>query len=211
MKQNVNERRYPDIIDKAVAFRIAFIPMLYTYDDVNYYDYAKVVCKECHYEEQFNDFLAPKGPASKLERAILDTYEYGVSIEVRNLLIENFDDITEADFRPCRTKRGEIVFYQVTPTHIMVPMAEELGYEKESTCSKCHRSRYICHYEYNEKGNEYNYITKEALEDLHSINASAEELGKTLFYPDYVVSKDVYNFLMERYPRMEFDPLLLKE
>jgi hypothetical protein len=61
---NVNEKRYPDI-SKAVAFRIAFAPMIYTYDDIGWYDYNKDVCSKCGFSMQTGDFLAPKSGIKK--------------------------------------------------------------------------------------------------------------------------------------------------
>ncbi len=208
MKKNVNEKRYPNI-NEAAAFKIAFIPMLYAYDDISCDQYEEELCKQCHYAKQKTDFLTPKGPAGKMHRAILDTYHYGVNEEIRDLLIENFEDITEEDFRPCRTKQGEIVFWQIEPRHVMFPMAKELEYVKRKECGVCGRIQYWVKEYTNELGNSYYYITKEALADLHSLNESYE---KYVFgIPEWVVTREVYEFLTERYPRMEFAPMFLKK
>lgn len=47
-------------------------------------------------------------------------------------LYDNLDeakafDVTEEDFRHVRTKRGEIVYYQVTPQHKLLPLHEVNG------------------------------------------------------------------------------------
>ena len=103
---NVNEKRYPNI-SEAVAFRIAFAPMAYSYGDIGWDDIERYVCGSCGLTEQYADFLAPK-TSFKKKFAILDTYHYGVNADIRNELIENFD-VTEDDFRPCRNKVGDIV------------------------------------------------------------------------------------------------------
>ena len=41
-------------------------------------------------------------------------------------LIGKFD-VMEEDFRPVRTKRGEIVYHQVTPQHKLLPLHEVNG------------------------------------------------------------------------------------
>ena len=77
----------------------------------------------------------------KKDGAILDIYHYGVSITIRNLLIENFD-ITENDFRAIRNKKGEIVFYQITPQHTMQPLIGENSIKQLKPCSKCGSIQY---------------------------------------------------------------------
>ena len=82
--------------------------MAYTYGDVGWNEIDRYVCERCGLTEQYADFLAPKSTFKK-EFAILDTYHYGVSANVRNELIENFD-ISEEDFRPCRNKTAYAVY-----------------------------------------------------------------------------------------------------
>lgn len=202
---NVNEKRYPNIL-KAVAFRIAFAPMAYTYGDVGWDEIDRYVCERCGLTEQYADFLAPKSTFKK-EFAILDTYHYGVSANVRNELIENFD-ISEEDFRPCRNKTRDIVFYQITPVHTMLPMQSVNRIRQLKPCKKCGEIQYREKEYHNEGGYPYRFITKEALNDLHDLNTSYENFE--MYLPNWVVSRRVYDFLIERYPRMNFEPYFLK-
>lgn len=202
---NVNEKRYPNI-SKAVAFRIAFAPMLYTYDDISWYDYNEYVCPKCGLSIQTNDFLAPKSEIKK-EFAILDNLHYGVSINIRNALIENFD-ISENDFRPIRNKPGEIIFYQITPDHKMLPMTSVNQTKPLKLCKKCGSVEYREKEYKNKDGWPYSYITREVLDDLHDLNETSEKFE--MFLPKWIVSRRVYDFLIERFPRMNFHPLFLK-
>ncbi len=206
-EKNVNENRYSNLED-AVAFVVAFSPMLYTYGSVSLDEIEIETCSRCHLTKQINDFIAPKSKKTEIERAMLHTWNYGVSIEVRDLLIKNFNDISELDFRPCRNKNKDIVYYQLTPQHIMKPMAEQLHYRKLKPCKKCGNVQYRYKEYKNDKGWEYYYITQIALNDLKSINVTYEHFN--MYFPKVVVSRQLYDYLIERYPRMEFNPMYLK-
>ena len=201
---NVNEKRYPNI-SQAVAFRIAFAPMAYKYGNVGWDDIERYVCERCGLTEQYADFLAPKSTFKK-EFAILDTYHYGVSANVRKELIENFD-VTEDDFRPCRNKSGDIVFYQITPVHTMLPLESVNRTRRLKPCKKCGSIQYREKEYKNENGYPYSFITQEALDDLHDLNVTYEKYEMHL--PYWVISRRVYDFLIERYPRMNFEPVFL--
>ena len=201
---NRNERRY-DNLSEAVAFQVAFEFMVYAYDDSNWFDTFKTICTRCGKEEQYADFLVPKSSCKK-EYAIFDTLHYGVSEKIKNELIENFD-ITEEDFRPVRNKTGNIVYYQITPQHKMLPIKSVNRIKQLKPCRKCGSVQYRMKIYKNDKNAEYYYITKEALEDMHDINMTYEEFN--MFYSEVIVSRRVYDFLIERYPRMRFFPLFL--
>ena len=61
----------------------------------------------------------------------------------------------------------------------------------------------------NDKGEQYYYISKEVFEDLYDMNRTYEVIER--FYLRYVVSRRVYDYLIEKYPRMRFVPIFLKE
>lgn len=203
---NVHEKRYPNI-DKAVAFRIAFVPMAYTYGDVGWDEIERYVCEHCGLTEQYADYIAPKSTFKK-EFAILDTYHYGISANIRRELIENFD-VTEEDFRPCRNKIGDIVFYQITPCHTMLPLKSVNRTRALKPCKKCGSIQYREKEYKNKQGYPYSYITQEVLDDLHDLNVTYEKFE--MFLPAWVVSRRVYDFLIKRYPRMNFEPIFLKK
>lgn len=205
--KNINETRYPNIKD-AVAFRIAFAPLLYTYDNAKYSDLFRCVCSQCGMEEQMIDFLAPKSNCKNRDGAILDIYRYGVSIEVHDLLIEKFD-ITENDFRPVRNKTGDVVFYQITPVHILPPIGNVNRIKMLKPCRKCGASQYRIKEYTNENGWPYYYISKQAYAGISDLCETSEKFQ--MYIPYYIVSKEVYNFLTAQYPRMIFYPVFLKD
>lgn len=204
---NINKKRYPNI-DDAVAYQIAFSPVVCSYGNVGFDEIKRVVCPKCNRDEQISDFLAAKSSCQKKDCAILDIYHYGVSIDVRNLLIENFD-ISETDFRPVRNKTGDVVFYQITPQHKMLPIGSVNRFRQLKPCPKCGSIQYRSKAYTNSGGWEYGYITKAALGDLHDLNVTFEEFE--MFIPEWIVSKRVYTFLTDKYPRMNFIPLFLKD
>ena len=48
----------------------------------------------------------------------------------------------------------------------------------------------------------------EGLLDLHDVNKTFEKFD--MFLPKWVVSRRVYDFLISKYPRMNFEPIFLK-
>lgn len=204
--ENRMEKRY-DNLSEAVAFQIAFEFMVYQYGDMNWYDVYEETCTTCGVYRQYEDFMAPKSSCKK-DYAILDTCYYGVSEEIMRGLVENFD-ITEEDFRPIRNKTGNIVFYQITPQHTMLPIKSVNRIKALKPCRKCGSVQHRMKTYKNKKDAEYYYITKEALEDLHDINETYEKFN--IFIPEVIVSRRVYDYLIEKYPRMRFFPLFLAE
>ena len=201
---NRNEKKYNNL-SEAVAFQIAFEFMIYAYDDSNWFDTFRTICTRCGKEEQIADFLVPKSSCKK-EYGRFDTLYYGVSENIKNELINNFD-ITEEDFRPAYNKTGNIVYYQITPRHKMLPIKAVNRIKELKPCRKCGSVQYRMKKYKNEKGAEYYYITEEALLDMKDINVTYEEFD--MFYSEVIVSRRVFDFLIKRYPRMRFVPLFL--
>ena len=203
---NKNEKRY-DNLSEAVAFQIAFDFMIYTYGDVGWYDIFEITCTTCRKERQYADNLVPKSSCKK-EYGRFDILYYGVSEIIKNNLIDNFD-ITEKDFRPVRNKKGDIVFYQITPQHTLLPIKSVNKIKELTPCRKCGEIQYrITEYQ-NEKGEEYYYISKDALNNMKDINITHERFD--CYMPRFIVSRRVYDYLIEKYPRMRFIPLFLAE
>jgi hypothetical protein len=205
--KNINEKNYPNIKD-AVAFDIAFDPWITGYPDRMGKSYYEILCDECEAYVQIKDYEA-QNIGSKADYGLFDlTLEFAVKDNLRQLLIENFD-ITEDDFRPMYTRRGKLIYYQITPKHTMLPIGHVNGWTPQEPCPCCGRVQYNFNDFSNENDEDYHYITKEALEDMHDINVSFE---KFRFYrPNFVVSRRVYDFLSVRYPRMRFEPYFLAE
>lgn len=193
-------------LDEAKAFALSFTNFAYFYDDVSKWDCHTRICEECKKTYQSEDYLAPRASCKK-PTSILHSLEFGVSEELRNDLIENFD-ITEADFRPVRNKKREIVYYQITPQHVMLPLCQANEWPIEQVCSQCGTILYDRTRRENEKGEPYFYITQNALEEMHDLNITFENFRR--HYPLFVISRRVYDFLIERYPRTHYFPFFLK-
>ena len=197
-----------DNLDEAKAFALSFTNFAYFYDDWEDKDTYTVVCESCYKEIQHADYQMPRS-STKKPTSILHSLEFGVSPELRDELIEKFD-ITEADFRPIRTKKGEIVYYQITPQHVMLPLHEVNEWAVLSLCDHCGNLRYdrTSHIKDNKKGEPYYYISREALDDMHDLNVTYEHFRRD--YPLFVISRRLYDFLIERYPRTHYFPFFLK-
>lgn len=196
-----------DNLDDAKAFALSFTNFAYFYDDLADTDTHKLVCEHCYKEVQYADYRMPRSSAKK-DTAILHSLEPGVSPALRDELIETFD-VTESDFRPVRNKKDEIVYYQITPQHVLLPLHEVNGWPVEFTCPRCETVLYDDRRRKNEKGEAYFYITQEALDHMHDLNVTFERFRR--HYPLFVISRRLYDFLIERYPRTHYFPFFLKQ
>lgn len=203
---NINEKNYDNLSD-AVAFVVHFAFMVYTYGDIDMEQFETKLCSQCGHLIRDKVFLAPKTSCKK-ECGVLHNFEYGVSEQIRNELLSEFD-IKKEDFREVCNKKGEIVYWQITPRHIMMPLSKSNRIKSQKACPKCGFVQYRMDEFENEKGEPYYYITKEALEDMQDINRTFETFE--CFIPMYVVSRRVYDYLSSKYPRMKFAPMYLKE
>ncbi|MBR5460711.1 MAG: hypothetical protein IKV53_07545 [Clostridia bacterium] len=208
--KNINEKDYSDFdLSKAVAFALRFrVPMIYGYDDMAPCKFETVLCEHCGHSVWDKEYLVPKASVRNRKFGYLDIWKYVVDEEIRGKLIENFD-ITEDDFRPVRTKSGEIVMWEIAPQHVMKPIGNVNGCKKINVCKKCGWTEYSPPKYEIDDCREYYYITKEALDDMHDINFMCEEAFGQPFAT--FVSRRVYDYLIERYPRMQFAPVFLKE
>lgn len=196
-----------DNLDEAKAFAISFTNFAYFYDDLEDTDTHKLVCEHCYKEVQYVDYRMPKSSAKK-DTAILHSLEPGVSPALRDELIAKFD-VTEADFRPVRTKKDEIIYYQITPQHVMYSLSEVNDWPVEIVCRKCGTILHDRPRRANLHGEAYFYITEEAINDMHDLNVTFEHFHRD--YPLYVISRRLFDFLIERYPRTHYYPFFLKE
>lgn len=196
-----------DNLDMAVAFAISFESFVYFYDDIAIGEYEKEICKHCGYHIQSADYLAPRSNCKK-PCSILSSYEFGVDCKLHDELIQNFE-ITENDFRPICNKRGEIVYYQITPQHTMLKLEEVNRWKPHLICKQCGYVEYTDDEYTTPSGEPYYYITQQALEDMHDLNVTCEVFDCQL--PLFVVNKKVYEFLISYYPKAHFFPFFLNE
>lgn len=198
--------RLYDNIGDAKAFALSFTNFAYFYSDWENSDTYELVCEHCNKEIQYSDYRMPKSSAKK-DTAILHSLEFGVSPTLRDELIRNFD-ITEADFRPIRNKSDEIVFYQITPQHTLLPLHEVNGWPILECCPQCCSVLYDRPRMKNSNGEPFFFISCEVLEDMHDLNVTFERFRR--HFPLFVISRRLYDFLIERYPRTHYFPFFLK-
>lgn len=141
--------RLYDNIDEAKAFELRFANMAFFYDDLYTWEFHTELCPVCRNCVQSKDLLAPRASCKK-PTSMLQTFDMGVSVELKDELIRFFD-ISEADFRPVRTKKGEIVYFQITPQHVMLPIHEVNEWQVKQTCPACGSVQYHRTYFQNEK------------------------------------------------------------
>lgn len=200
------DKLYPDL-DRAVAFELRLTHMIFTYDDLCYYDYTEPPCPRCNRALRTKPYLAPKANCKK-PCGEIDYGGHGVHPELRDELIARFD-ITEKDFAPILNKRGEIVYYEITPRHTMLPIHRENRWMPYPPCLVCGSRQFSNHDFENENEEVYHLISPEALGDLHDLNVTFERFST--HEPLIVVSRRVYEFLTEKYPRTHYYPFYLPE
>lgn len=194
--------------EDAVAYRIHFTTMICSYGSVGWDEIEKHDCNRCNHTIQINDFRAPRASCIKKDGAVLDIFRYGVKEEIRNELIKRFD-VSENDFRACRNKTGNIVYYQITPQHTMLPIANVNNWISLTPCRKCGSVQYRMKDKKSTlDGNDIMFISKAALDDLHDLNCTYENFE--MHIPEFIVSKRVYEFFSKNYRRLLFDPVFLK-
>lgn len=204
--KNINERNYPNI-DEAVAFMIDFVPMIYTYDSIAPIEFYNEICEKCGLCEQNTEYLAPKSSMKKEYGQLCSIGEYAVSVRIKNELCERFD-ISNEDFIPVKTKRGEIFAYQIAPKKVMRPLSEANRVRTLLPCKHCGSFQHRIHEYKNAKGNHYFYITEEMLESVGDMARSVERFH--MYLPEYIVSRRVYEYLISEDRSMRFRPLFLK-
>ena len=191
---------------KAVAYSLNFVQMCYTSGDWSrFYD---ITCDKCEYNVQNKPFVYPKGNFSKKDYFILDMLVYGVSEKLKNDMLSF--GISEEIFRPIYTKKHDIVLgYQIVPKNILPLTYKENGMYEFSKCIKCGRIQYELYDEiafmkvYNDFGFP-EYINHEAFNKLEDINALGERPENSV-----IISLDLYNYLIKKYPRLECRPVFL--
>lgn len=201
------EKKWGDC-SNAVAYSLNFVQMCYQSGSRNWDDFYTFPCNVCETPVQFLDFDYPKGSFSKKDYFILDELVYGVSEKLKNDMLKF--GISEELFRPIYTKKIDVVLgYQIVPKNILPLTYKENGMYEYSKCEKCGRIQYELYDEiafmkvYNDMGFPV-YITQEALDAMEDINGLGERPEN-----DIIISLELYNYLIEKYPRLECRPVFL--
>lgn len=192
---------------KAIAYNLNFVQMCYRPDNARRTEYFNIICDACENEEQIKDFEFRKSDFSKEDYFILDYYCYGVSEKLKDHMIEF--GLTEENFRPIYTRKHDrILGYQIITDNVLPPTFEVNGKYEFSSCKACNHKTYEVYDEidgtkaYGGLGYPV-FLTQEAAEKLEHINCLYEDND------DILISCELYDFLIERYPRLECRPVFL--
>lgn len=201
------EKKWGDC-SKAVAYQFNFVKLVYRYSADCYDDYL-YLCSKCKNEiKQKKDYEYPKSsfPKNK-DYYLLDTYDSGVSEKLRNDMIEF--GISEENFRPVYPRNhSEILGYQVTPKNMLPSITENNAEKQIFYCEHCKTKKFEVDDSYFDTYNRLGcpvYISKEAFNKMEHINCLDGEMGSYTV----IISLELYNYLIEKYPRLECRPVFL--
>lgn len=218
MKNSFECINWPNIIEKAVAYCPNFVSMAYGYDSDVHEDYFKPCCdKGKGVSVHYKDFEFPKSKVILKPYFQLDWYYYAVSPELKEQIIEyGIDDNTEDVFRPVWTrKHDKPICFSIEPKNTIEPIAQINHYKTKTICENCHITWATLNdsdYTVNNGIGKPLYITKEILNGLHDFNVTSEYFGPGGYLlRQVIVSKRIHDFILNKYPRAEFRPVLLIE
>lgn len=201
------EKKWGDC-SKAVAYQFNFVKLVYRYSADCYDDYF-YLCPKCKNEvEQKKDYEYPKSsfPKNK-DYYLLDTYDSGVSEKLKNDMLEF--GIAESNFRPIYSrKHNEILGYQVTPKNMLPSITENNAERQIFYCEHCKIKKFEVDDSYFDAYNRLGcpvYISKEAFDKMEHINCLDGEVGSYTV----IISLELYNYLIEKYPRLECRPVFI--
>ena len=201
------EKKWGDC-SKAVAYQFNFVKLVYGYPTDCYDDYF-YLCPKCKNEvEQKKDYEYPKSsfPKNK-DYYLLDTYDSGVSEKLKNDMLEF--GIEESNFRPIYSrKHNEILGYQVTPKNMLPSITENNAEKQIFYCEHCKTKKFEVDDSYFDTYNRLGcpvYISKEAFDKMEHINCLDGEIGSYTV----IISLELYNYLSEKYPRLECRPFFI--
>lgn len=201
------EKKWGDC-SKAVAYQFNFVKLVYRYSADCYDDYF-YMCPKCKNEiKQKKDYEYPKSsfPKNK-DYYLLDTYDSGVSEKLKNDMLEF--GIAESNFRPIYSrKHNEILGYQVTPKNILPSITENNAERQIFYCEHCKTKKFEVDDSYFDAYNRLGYpvyVSKEAFDKMEHINCLDGEVGSYTV----IISLELYNYLIEKYPRLECRPVFI--
>lgn len=203
------EKTWGDACKRAVAYSLNFVQMCYGYGSDGHETYFESVCSHKEdYSIQVKDFEYPKGGFSKKDYYVLDWLEYGVSEQLKTDLLKY--GITEENFRPIYTRKHDVILgWQISPQTILSPTYQVNGQNKICCCSECEYYIYehkdeIPVFEINDGFGPPYFITQEALDVLNEVSIALTDDKLSVY-----ISQSLYEYLLQKYPRIECCPVLL--
>ncbi len=192
---------------KAVAYNLNFVQMCYLSGSKGCADFYTSTCKECEgYDIQIKDLEYPKSGFSKKDYFELQTGGYGVSEKLRNDMVSF--GVNEENFRPIYTAKHDAVLgYQICPVNRLLSIYHYNSRQIVPVCDKCG----AVIYEYSDDiciDNVYThigyplYLSENELIHLGHLSGTFEN-------NDPIISLELYNYLLGKYPRIECRPVFL--
>ncbi|MBQ6569312.1 MAG: hypothetical protein IJL87_03555 [Clostridia bacterium] len=193
---------------KAVAYALNFVQMCYMSSSACMGDFYASKCPHRgDWSIQIKDFVYPKSGFSKKDYYFLDTNDYGVSEKLMNDFIKF--GVERENFRPIRYSMDNniILGYSVCPINTLPKIYHLNSAIKKERCLECQLYSYemtddsMCLEAYN--GLAYPiYISEQALSKIGYIS-------KTVEFDEVIISLELYNYLIKKYPRLECRPVFL--
>ena len=193
--------------EKAVAYQLNFVQLCYGYGNDCYDDYYNL-CPHCgHATTQKKDYEYPKRGFSKKDYYLLDTYDYGVSCEMMEYMLSF--GIAKDNFRPIFTRdHKNPLGYQIAPVYTLKSHVDIISYTKKKLiCSFCNKYEYEYPYDYfavYDRAGYPVYISENILGEI-----KAHHIVKTCEHKNVIISLKFYNYIIEKYPRIECRPVFL--
>ena len=200
------EKKWGDC-SKAVAYNLNFVQMCYLSGSKGHSDFFTSSCKKCEeYDIQIKDLEYPKSSFSKKDYFELQIGGYGVSQKLRDDMIAF--GVSEDNFRPIYTaKHKDVLGYQICPVNKLppiyhyncqqaVPVCDECGFEIYEYTDDSYSNEVYKHLGYPK------YLTKDELKSVGHLSGTYE-------WNDPIISLELYNYLLKKYPRIECRPVFL--
>lgn len=214
------QKNWPNEVGKAVAYSLDFVSMAYGYGNDIHEDYFKPCCEKTKsVSVHYKDFEFPKTKTILRPYLQLKWLYYAISPELKDDIIAfGIDDYETDVFRPVWTrKHDKPICYSIEPKHILKPIARENNYDTKVICENCDvvwtfpkQDDITVHTEYNGLGRPW-YIGQDVLDKMHDFNVTYEYFGPGGYLcREVIVSKRVHDFIIAKYPRAEFRPVVLK-
>ena len=206
MTMTYAEKHWGDC-SNAVAYSLNFVQICYLADDKGFSDFFTSSCDLCErFDIQMKNLQYPKSRFSKKDYFYLDIGYYGVSANLYNDMIEF--GVSDENFKPIyNTNKTLVLGYQIMPINILPPIFDNNYMTEVDVCNKCGSKIY----EYLDDANNdiaYErlgypiYINEETLESVKSLNGTFEKT-------DTIISLELYEYLIKKYPKLECRPVFV--
>lgn len=194
---------------KAVAYQLNFVTMCMINGDYWTDSFASSTWHKAHFDKQIKPYKYPKGAIPKNRDYFrMIGYHCAVSEKLKMDMVEF--GASNNDFLPILNKNDntEIIGFSLLPKNTLPPIANLNKMKKRILCKECglisyeHSDNLFSLEVYNGCGYPV-YIDENILSKIQPINRLYES------ETDIIISLDLYNKLIKKYPRFECRPVFL--